>query len=66
MKISLDKKTNQLSITEVNIPAVSKVSSTGKTRTWIYEIVAASYQGQPVKIKLTMYEPLKSPEIIEL
>ena len=64
MKVAL--KNGKLNITDIDVNEKGKVSSTGKTRQFVYETFKASYNGTEVKIKVTMYEPLASEAIPEL
>ncbi len=64
MKVKLEG--NKLAVTDIEVTPEGKVSSTGKTRQFAYETFKAKYNGKEVKIKVTMYESLKSDELPEL
>ena len=64
MKVQL--KDNKLSLTDIDVSNEGKVSSTGKTKQFVYTTFKALYKGEPVNIKVTMYTPLKDAELPEL
>ena len=67
MQIKMNENKTKMSITDIDVKSEAKVSSTGKSKSYVYETVQATFKGEPVKIKVTMYVPLSdTTEIQEL
>jgi len=63
MKVKFDGK---LHLTDIDVNEKGKVSSTGKTKQFVYETFKAMKSGEVTKIKVTWYTALAEEEIPEL